>query len=423
MSSVLASPIRYHQRRRLVQALSIILAVLVPATGLFRIDPSAGALVVLDRQIWFADFFLISGVWIMVLSALVMLYSAAGTVFCGWVCPQNIMAEWANYMTHKLLGKRAEVSLEGDAPIVAAAKNKALNWAFLGVAFLVASLLFGLIPLFYFYPVRAVWSFMTWRTDPQLAGSLHWIYAVFVLIIFIDIAVIRHFWCRFACVYRVWQHSFRTRETLHVTYDSSRSADCEKCNYCVTSCFIDIDPRKTAIYDSCINCGECIDACNRLHAKKQVPGLLSFEVGERKEQREARVHFRNNTMSLTSRGSWMAVISILGFSLFVWGLWTWEPYHLASYRAENQPSGANLDYRIALMNKRYHPGEVTLTIKGLSPNEYHLSESTLMLASAGRASAILSISSQLPRGIHSFVIEANSPDGWHSSFPIQHFSE
>ena len=74
----------------MVQAVSFALAILIPASGLLRIDPSAGALVVLDRQIWFADFFLIAGLWIMLASGLVMLYSVAGTVFCGWVCPQNI---------------------------------------------------------------------------------------------------------------------------------------------------------------------------------------------------------------------------------------------------------------------------------------------------------------------------------------------
>jgi len=423
MSSVLTSPTYYHQRRRIVQALSVLLAVLVPATGLFRIDPSAGALVVLDRQIWFSDFFLIAGLWIMLLSAFVMLYSTAGTVFCGWVCPQNILAEWANHMTHRWLGKRAEVSLEGDAPIVAGAKNKALNWILLGLAFVGASMAFGLVPLFYFYPPETVWSFMIWRADPKLAGSLHWIYAVFVLIIFIDVAVIRHFWCRFACVYRVWQHSFRTRETLHVSYDASRAADCEKCNYCVTSCFIDIDPRKTAIYDSCINCGECIDACNRLHAKKQVPGLLRFEVGERKEQKEARIHFRNNMVSLNSRSSWMAVVAALGASMFLWGLWTWEPYHLAAYRAEVQATHDNLDYRVALTNKRYRPGTIHLSVEGLAPADYHLSESTVDVAAAGRTSAVLSLSDQMPHGVHAFTVVATSPDGWQSRFPIQHFSE
>ncbi|HQT25885.1 MAG TPA: 4Fe-4S binding protein, partial [Burkholderiales bacterium] len=135
---------KLHLARRAVQIGIIALAILIPASGLFRIDPVAGAFVVLNRQIWFSDFFLMFGLWIMVATSAVMLYSVAGTVFCGWACPQNTMAEWANHMTRKLLGKHAEVSLEGNAPIVAASKKKALNWIILGLSFLTASLLFGL---------------------------------------------------------------------------------------------------------------------------------------------------------------------------------------------------------------------------------------------------------------------------------------
>src|ERR1022692_5237851 len=135
-----ANSTRYHGRRRLVQAISFALAILVPATGLMRIDPSAGALVVLDRQIWFADFFLIAGLWILLASALIMLYSSAGTVFCGWVCPQNILSEWGNYVTRKFLGRRAKVNLDGSAPIVDATKDKLLNWILLGLSLLSASL-------------------------------------------------------------------------------------------------------------------------------------------------------------------------------------------------------------------------------------------------------------------------------------------
>src|ERR1700690_1329639 len=170
-----ANSVRYHGRRRLVQALSFALVILVPAFGLLRIDPGAGALVVLDRQIWFADFFLIAGLWIMLASVLVLLYSAAGTVFCGWVCPQNILSEWANFMTRHLLGRRAKVAMDGSAPIVAATKNKALNWTLLGLALLAAAMVVGIVPLFYFYAPATIWSFVTWRTDPKLAGSLHYI--------------------------------------------------------------------------------------------------------------------------------------------------------------------------------------------------------------------------------------------------------
>ncbi len=417
-----ANSLRYHGRRRLVQAISFALAILVPASGLLRIDPSAGALVVLDRQIWFADFFLIAGLWIMLASGLVMLYSTAGTVFCGWVCPQNILSEWANFMTRKLLGRRAKVTMDGSAPIVAATKNKALNWILLGLSLLAASLVVAVVPLFYFYSPATVWSFVTWRADPRLAGSLHYIYFVFVLIILLDVAFIRHFWCRFACVYRVWQHSFRTRETLHVRYDASRADSCTKCSYCVSSCFIEIDPRKTAVYDSCINCGECVDACNRMHHKSGKPGLLTLEFGEPKEKKEARSRFRDNATSLVARSKWTLALGAFGAGLFLWGLWTWEPLHVVVYRAEVQHQQGNRDYRIAISNKLYHARQVLVQVTGLPAADYTLGATQVSLPAAGHESVQLSLSDKLPRGVHAFAVEVTAA-GWHVRFPILHLSE
>jgi polyferredoxin len=413
----------YHGWRRISQGLSVALAVLVPLTGLLRIDPRAGALVILDHQVWFSDFFLVAGLWIILLTILVMIYSLAGTVFCGWVCPQNILAEWANHLTQRLLGRRAEVSLEGHKPLVAPHKNNPLNWFLLGFFFLAAAMLFGLIPLLYFYPPATVWSFISFRQDANLAPSLYWIYAFCTLIIFIDIAVIRHFWCRFMCVYRVWQHSFRTRETLHVEYDASRSSQCEKCNYCVTSCFIDLDPRKTDIYDSCINCGECIDACSRLQAKKQQPGLLSFAVGERETRREARIQFRNAGISLGGRSRWMLVILLMGLSMFLWGLWTWEPAHLAVYQAEVQQSSQQvLDYRISVANKSYHPLPAKLAVEGLNSEDYQLEAVQTTIEGAQRWDVILHLSPKRAPGLHPFRVRLEVP-GYSSQFPLRHFTQ
>jgi len=417
-----ANSARYHGRRRLVQAISFALVILIPASGLLRIDPGAGALVVLDRQIWFADFFLIAGLWIMLASALVMLYSVAGTVFCGWVCPQNILSEWANFVTRKLLGRRAKVEMDGSAPTVAATKNKALNWMLLGLALLAAALVVGIVPLFYFYAPATIWSFVTWRTDPQLAGSLHYIYFVFVLIILLDVAFIRHFWCRFACVYRVWQHSFRTRETLHVSYDASRASACTKCSYCVSSCFIEIDPRKTAVYDSCINCGECVDACNRMHQKSSQGGLLRFEFGETKEKAQQRLRFRDNATRLAARSKWMLALGAFGTALFVWGLYTWEPMHVVVYRAELQHQQSTLDYRIAITNKLYHTRQVSVRVEGLAAADYRLGTARIDLPPVGHESVMLSLSDRLPRGLHAFAVDVSAAD-WHVRFPIEHLSE
>lgn len=411
----------YRWKRRALQVTILLLLVLVPLSGLFRIDPENGALVVLGWQVWFADFFLISGLWITLLSVLVALYSIAGTVFCGWACPQNTLAEWANHMTHKLLGKRAEVSLTGEAPTVAAAKNKALNWTLLGLSFLGASMLFSLLPLLYFYPPDVVWSFVTFREDARLAGSLHWIYSVWVLIILLDIAVLRHFWCRFACVYKVWQHSFKTKETLHVLYDASRSAECEKCNYCVATCFIDLDPRKTEVYDSCINCGDCIDACNSLQAKKGSTGLLRFELGQR-EQREAK-KLRDNSMSLLSRLRWTIPFALVGIVLFAWGVWSYQPYHLSMGYMTTAHNQSAREYRIEVASKRYRPSELNVALEGLPEGGFTLSERKINLESVGRASIYLSMSPNLQRGLHPFVVVVRSNDGWTGRFRMQHFVE
>lgn len=412
---------RYHRRRRAVQGVTLALIVLVPLTGLFRIDPIAGGLVVLDRQVWFADFFLFFGLWIFLATVMVYLYSLAGTVFCGWSCPQNSVAEWANFLTHRFLGKRAEVSLDGAPVRVTASKNRWVNWALLGLCFLGASLLIALVPMLYFYPASAVLSFVTFRPDPALAASLYWIYAVFVLIVLLDVTVLRHFWCRFICVYRVWQHSFRTRQTLHVHYDASRSADCAGCNYCVTQCFIELDPRSTDVFDSCINCGECIDACHRMHRKTGEAGLLRFEFGQPTGAARERERLSAQS-SLLGRVRWVLPFSILGLAMFVWGVWSYEPYHLAIDHEPARAGGLVSDYRIAVANKQYRDASLQVSVSGVDPRDVHLSESALTLGKVEHKSLLLSISPQLPHGLYQLHIEVRSSDGWVGHAAIQHLA-
>lgn len=412
---------KLHWQRRALQFATILLAVLIPATGLFRIDPVAGAFVILGRQIWWSDFWLVFGVWMILASALVMVYSTLGTSFCGWSCPQNTLAEWANYLTRKILGKRAEINLHGEKMQVVGKKNKWPYWLLLGSILMSISMSIALIPLFYFYDLDIIWSFITLREDMRLAGSIHYIYTIFVLVIFVDIAFIRHFWCRFMCVYKIWQHGFKTKQTLHITYDKSRSDECEKCNYCVTSCFIDLDPRKTDIYDTCINCGECVTACDNLHAKKGQAGLLRFDLGERQEKR--RPFFRVNLGSLSARMTWTLPFALLGLSMFVFGIISYERYHLAVYRADVTHSHGINKYRIGISNKFYEPANVSISIEGLSANQYELQSTQASFDTVGRIDLSLQIIDGLPAGLHSLLVRVKSADGWQDSYRVQHFVE
>jgi polyferredoxin len=408
----------YHWRRRVTQFLFLAIAVLVPLSGLLRIDLVTGAFVVLDRQIWWADFFLIFGLWLLLASGMVMLYSTVGTAFCGWACPQNTLSEIANDWTYRLLGKRADLSVAGQKMTVASAKNHWLNWLVLGVLLVSMSMLLAFIPLLYFYPPDVIWSFITFREDERLAASLHYIYFISMLVVLVDVSFIRHFWCRFMCVYRVWQHGFKTKHTLKLAYDESRSELCEKCNYCSTVCFLGLDPTNTDMYDSCINCGECIDACNILQAKKSAPGLLGFTTGAVIKKNEKR-----NLAGMSERMRWTLPFSAIGLAMFVWGLLSYDPYHLAVYRADEQFGTVIRDYRVAVSHKLYKAAELQVSVEGLVAQNYRLSNSTVTFNEAGRVDLTLHMEDNIAPGLHRFLVHVNAKDGWHDVFRVQHFVE
>lgn len=418
---------RLRRWRRGVQLATLLLAVLIPVTGLFRIDPSTASFVVLGRQIWFSDFAIVAGFWLALSSALIITYSTLGTAFCGWACPQNTLSEWADRMTKRFLGRRAEVSLEGVAVHVSAGKRKWANWMLLGTLFLTVSMALALIPLLYFYPPEVVWSFVTFRHDTRLAPSLYWIYTVFVLIVFVNVAVVRHFFCRFMCIYRVWQHSFKTRHTLHIAYDAARGSRCAACNYCETVCPVHIDPRNTTTFDSCINCGLCISACDALQLPQAEPGLLFFEFGERKLPLQvgrvlaAGARIKTNLGTLKGRIAWMLPVIAAGLVIFGWGIAHYQPYHLSVYRADSAQGGEIRDYRIGLSHKLYQPGLLRVSVSGVPQDRYRLSATEAAFDSAERKDLLLHISA-LPKGLYTLRVTAQSDDGWQASYRVQHYA-
>lgn len=311
-------PSRYHWKRKATQFATLLLIALIPTLGLLRIDLTTASFYVLDHQIGWSNFSFVFGLALVFATAPIITYMTIGTVWCGWACPQNLLTEWANNLTHKLLGKRADVSVDGDM-IVAASKNKALNWLILGLVFLAASLPLALIPFFFFFSPGEVWTFITAAPDQPLSKFMQRLYYFTVFLIFIDIAAVRYFLCDYACLYRIGQRIFKTRDALHVAYDASRSSDCSKCNYCATTCITGIQPTHIKLYDPCINCGECIDACDRLHDKSGTRGLLRFEVGEKGSE----TTWREKLGEVASRFNWLVgALFISGCAMMAWGIVT-----------------------------------------------------------------------------------------------------
>ncbi len=397
----------------------ILVFILIPITGLFSIDLVAGNFVVLGRQIWWSDYSIMLGFVVMLATLGILTYSTIGTVWCGWACPQNTVSEWANNLTHKFLGKHADVNVESEGLKVAAAKNRIVNWIILAASFLAVSLIMGLIPFFYFFTPDVIWSFVTFKLDSQLATFMHRLYFVSVVATFLDIAAIRYFWCNYACLYRFGQRFFRNKEAMHVGYDATRSSDCAKCNFCSSSCILDLNPTSFEATDTCINCGECIDACNKLHEKRGTGiGLLKYRAGIKHDAAS-----RSGTKgSLFMRYVWVGAIFLLGSSLFVWGLISYSPYDIVAYRSEKSTGISVSDYRIQISNKLYAPTKMSLSVKGLPDGSYKLDAEEIEMEPASRTDVNLHVDPNLPRGLHRIIIEARSQDGWVGRFGVEHFS-
>jgi polyferredoxin len=324
---------KYHFPRRTVQIATLLLISLIPAVGLFRIDLPSASFQILDHQIWWSNFFFISGLALVIAVVPIMTYLSIGAVWCGWACPQNLLSEWANNLTYKFLGKRADVRVDGKGMVVAAAKNKLVNWLILGAAFMAAASVLALVPMLLFYPHGDVWAFVTLSADPNLTESMKYAYFFLVLLIFIDIAFVRYFFCDYACFYRMGHMLFKTRDALHVTYDASRSQDCAKCNYCATSCITAIEPTDIKVADACIGCGECIDACDRLHDKNGTTGLLRFEIGKRGSDTTLGQKFRE----FFSRLNWLiGSVFLGGIVMMAWGIETQAPPKIQLSAAQMQ---------------------------------------------------------------------------------------
>lgn len=412
---------RLHVWRRFSQYVMLLVLVLIPVSGMFRIDPLVGAFRIFDYQIWFSDIAIVMGFWLMVASLLVITYSFSGAVFCGWLCPQNTVSEWANHLTTRLLGRNARfMDMSGEKMRVASRKRSPLNMAILIILVLLASMLYALIPLLYFFPPESLWNFMTLKGD-ELSDVLLWIYLVCVLVMFVDIAVLRHLVCKYMCIYRIWQHSFKTRDTLHIVYDKSRADECVNCNYCRDSCFIDIDPRQTEVFDSCINCGACITACDELHQKsKKLQGgsLLRFEFGNHATRKGVRW-----LGSFFARAKVTSIVVVMGGFLFVVGVLGYSPYALTVDKAELIAGTTALDYRVNIANKVYRPADFTIRVEGLDAGDYVLDHQSMHFETAGRQDVLMHLSPSIAKGLHRFTVHVSGDHGWKSSFTVHYYAQ
>ena len=175
-----------------------------------------------------------------------------GKVFCSWVCPFNLFAEYSDILSTKLgFFKKPK-------------KNPSTNIYWLIAGSILVITMISSIPLITLLSMPGLISAQI--ADAVLFGTIGLELLFVVAILLIEMFIAPRFWCMYACPSGAALALFKTNKTLQVNYQSSKcKVQCsndKKTIMCNTECPLHLNPRNGGIYPYCYNCGACVDICS-----------------------------------------------------------------------------------------------------------------------------------------------------------------
>ena len=224
-----------------------------------------------------------------------------GRIFCGWICPQTIFME--------MVFRRIEFWIDGDRNKqrklarqkwdAEKIKKRTLKWfVFLIVSFLIANVF-----LAYLIGGDKLIDYITsgpFKNVNTLVSLL-----VFTAVFYFIFAWFREQVCIIACPYGRLQGVLLDNKSIIVAYDYKRGesengrksfrknedreelghGDCIDCFQCVHVCPTGIDIRNGTQLE-CVNCTACIDECDSIMEKINLPkGLIRYASEENIEKK------------------------------------------------------------------------------------------------------------------------------------------
>jgi cytochrome c oxidase accessory protein FixG len=242
-----------------------------------------------------------------VLLAIGLITAVFGRVWCGWGCPQTVYLEFVFRPIERLVeGSSTQRKHLDEGPWTAEKVTKKV----------IKHLLYAVVALALAHTFVAYfvsWDrLLAWMGKPP---TEHWGYFVMMAfttgLILFDFAYFREQMCVKICPYAKFQSVLLDRDSLIVSYDEERGeprgrrsrdqrrkeqegveldlGDCIDCGACVRTCPTGIDIRD-GLQLECVNCTQCIDACNDIMEKVGKPkGLIRFTSQNALEDEETNI--------------------------------------------------------------------------------------------------------------------------------------
>ncbi len=262
------------------------------------IDMSSSRAYFFFIDIWPQEVYYLTGILILAAIALFLATSLFGRVWCGYACPQTVWTDLFVWVERIVQGDRAK-----RQKLYKSAWSVEKLWK-LGLThflWLLIGLLTGGAWVFYFNDAPTLleqiihldvpWSVLGWII--ALTGSTY-VMAGFA----------REQVCTYMCPYARFQSAMFDKDTLIIGYDVERGeprgkhkkgeswegrGHCVDCTACVQVCPTGIDIRD-GLQMECIACGLCIDACNDvMHKLELPPDLIRYATTSSQDARKTGV--------------------------------------------------------------------------------------------------------------------------------------
>ena len=252
----------------------------------FLIDMPARRAYFLFIEIWPQEVYYLTGLLVFAAIGLFLVTSLFGRVWCAYSCPQTVWTDLFMWVERLIEGDRnTRMRLDKGSWTAERIVKKVAKHA----TWLAISVLTGGAWVMYFTDAP---TFILDLFSLQVSAALLFFIALFTATTYLLGGIAREQVCTYMCPWPRFQEAMFDEDTLTVTYEAWRGdprgkhkageswdgrGHCVDCRQCVNVCPTGIDIRDGSQLE-CIGCGLCIDACNRIMGRLDLPkGLIRLD--------------------------------------------------------------------------------------------------------------------------------------------------
>ena len=249
-----------------------------------------------DIEIWPQEVYLLAGLLILAAIGLFFVTSLFGRVWCGYACPQTVWTDLFIAVERILQGDRNTQMRRDAGPLTF---DKIWRKVATHITWILIALCTGGAWVFYFNDAPALFDQIRHLDVSWAVGG--WILGL-TASTYLMAGFAREQVCTYACPYARFQSAMFDKDTLIIGYDKDRGeprgkhkqgtswegrGHCIDCTQCVVVCPVGIDIRD-GLQMECIACGLCVDACNDVMQRIDLPlGLIRYDTQNNYEARKA----------------------------------------------------------------------------------------------------------------------------------------